>query len=343
MPYPFVIAVTENDGIYNRFNNKKFEEEIGYTLEEIKTIDDWFLKAYPNLNYRAEIKAKWMAKIDGAQRENRNYVMERTHITTKHNGKKWYEVKTSFTGNIQFVAFVNINDVIEKDEQLERINENKNKILSILGHDLKSPLQNLNQLIHMLTDGGLTPEEFKENLVVIQRLSSETLQFIDTTFTWTRSNFENHQPAIQEFLLAEIINSVLVIYRKDLETKKIIVNTDVPSWASIFCDREIIHIALRNLISNAVKFAPPESIVTILHHQKAGKDYITVSDLGEGIPAEVVTKILNNQSNKTSGAGFGMGLRLCKELLQQVNGEMEIKSEEGKGTSVSIVIPSTAN
>lgn len=339
LPYPFLIAVTENDTVHVKFGNKKFEEEIGYSIDEISTIDEWFLKAYPNLYYRTEIKAKWMAKVDDAIREKRNYVVERAHITTKHRGQMWYEVKSSLAGDLQLVAFVNIHDVIEKDNKLERLNENKNRILSILGHDLKSPLQNLDRLIQLLVEGGLSKEEFENNLITIQRLSKETLQFIDTTLTWTRSNFEDHKPVLQKFSLHELVCNIVGLYNREFESKKISPLINIPIDTMVFSDREIMHIAIRNIISNAIKFSPAETPIIISFHEREKNNCVTITDEGEGMPPDIIDQILKNQPTKTSGSGFGIGLRLCKEVLQHVKGRLEINSSPGKGTSITVVVP----
>jgi signal transduction histidine kinase len=269
--------------------------------------------------------------------------LERAYITTKKQGKKWYEVKSSLAGDIQFVAFVNIHDVIEKDNKLERLNENKNQILSILGHDLKAPLQNLAKLIQLLIEDDLSAEEFKNNLVTVQRLSKDTLQFIDTTLTWTRSNFEDHKPTLQKFSPYELVCSIVALYNREFEYKKILPLINVPPEVSIFSDREIIHIALRNIISNAIKFSPVQTPIIIAYHEKENNDCLTVTDQGEGIPPEIIDRILKNQTNKASGSGFGIGLRLCKEVLQHVNGELKIKSTSGKGTSFTVLVPKASD
>ena len=343
LPYPFLIAETENDTVFVKFCNKRFEEEIGYSIEEISTIDHWFTKAYPNLNYRIEIQSKWMAKVDEAIRENRDHVMERAHITTKHNGQMWYEVKSSLAGSLQFVAFVNINDVIEKDARMERINENKNRILSILGHDLKSPLQNLARLIQLLIEGGLSKSEFENNLVSVHRLSKDTLQFIDTTLTWTKNNFEDHKPVLQNFRLTELVENVLTLYNQEFKFKNNDPVIAIPEDITLYSDREIVHIALRNIISNALKFSPQDTPILIAYHQQEKNDCITVTDQGEGIPPEIVDRILKTKSNKASSSGFGIGLRLCREVLHHINAELEIQSAIGKGTSISILLPKASH
>ena len=128
LPYPFLVAEFRNGTHTNIYVNHKFREEIGFTISEIPTIDDWFDKAYPDPVYREEVMKSWGMLYQVAQRKRNDSVTMKANIHTRDRGNKWFEVKSSIFGRVQLVAFIDIHEVILKEKELSQLNENKNKI-----------------------------------------------------------------------------------------------------------------------------------------------------------------------------------------------------------------------
>ncbi|HEY3430166.1 MAG TPA: hypothetical protein VGK39_05765, partial [Cyclobacteriaceae bacterium] len=103
LPYPFILSEIRGNARCNIFHNRKFIEEIGYTPEEIPTIEEWFHYAYPDLKYRNEIIHEWKRREVIAKNEKRDFIIMQARIHTKNLGDKWYEVKASIVGQIQFI------------------------------------------------------------------------------------------------------------------------------------------------------------------------------------------------------------------------------------------------
>jgi signal transduction histidine kinase len=317
-------------------------EEIGYTLDEIPTIDDWFKLAYPDINYRLSIQTSWTTMVRDAQQEGEKHVVTHAKIFTKNNGYQWFEVKSSLRANsYQFVSFVNINEVIQKDEELEKANHNKNKMLSILSHDLRSAMINLFSLANMSVNKSLTAEEFIGYAAHVKEKSALALELLDTTVQWTKSNFENIKLAKQPIDMNQIVRNIFsaddTYKKKDIE---VIIKLDAKQQPE--SDPGIVTIIARNLISNAVKFTPVGGNVTI----QSGSDdryYFSVKDSGSGMDTHLISGILSDQYSPTTGTlrekGSGIGLTLCRDLLKKIGGTLSIESQKGAGTEMRITLP----
>ncbi|KAH0533960.1 hypothetical protein FGG08_007428 [Glutinoglossum americanum] len=284
LPYPFLVAEFRNGTHTNIYVNQKFREEIGYTIADIPTIDDWFEKAYPDPTYRNEVMKSWGMLYQLAQRQRDDFVIMKASIRTNSRGDRWYEVKSSIFGRVQLVAFIDIHEVMLKKKELRRLNENKNKTLSILSHDLRGPIANLHELSKLALGHNLAQDEFFALVRNVNEKTFQTLEFLDTTLLWTRSNFDSIQITNEQIDLKGIVWDILAIYNDSFHDKKITVTQALSKDLKISCDPSILTIVTRNLISNAIKFTPEG-----------------VTDTGIGMTPDVVTEILSD--NYTSRRG----------------------------------------
>ncbi|HEY3402799.1 MAG TPA: HAMP domain-containing sensor histidine kinase [Ohtaekwangia sp.] len=342
LPYPFLISEFRDGVRKNIFVNQKFVEEIGYTVDDIPTIDDWFERAYPDVSYRQEIVKGWGKRHQTARSKYDNSVSMKAIIHTKSSGDVWYEVKSSFFGRVSLVAFVNIHEITIKEQELERLNENKNRTLSILSHDLRSPITNLHSLSQLALNRHLTQQEFVTMVRNVNEKTFQVLEFLDTTLLWTRSNFDNINLRIEQVNLDSIIRSILSVYESSYQAKRIMIRQQL-EHTTLNSDPEIITIVIRNLISNAIKFTAENGSIEITAKRKESGYLIHVKDSGIGMNHEVIERILTDNYTSRNGTqqekGLGIGLKLCRELLKKINGQLEIKSMPGQGTLMSIVLP----
>jgi signal transduction histidine kinase len=338
LPYPFLLSEARPTGNRQIFVNKKFEEEIGYTIEEIPTIKHWFIKAYPDPEYRKAIEDEWRRVSEAAVASGLDAVSVKARIQTRNFGQQWYEVKTSLTGRINFVAFININGEIMREEELELLNENKNRTLSILSHDLRTPLNNLTSIIQLSKKGVLTELEYRESLNAIATKVSQLSDFLETTLQWTRSNFDHLLVTKHPVDLRRIVDSILHVYQHSFSEKEIAVAIEMPHSIIIESDSEVLSVVIRNLLSNAIKFTSQGGLITISSNDTGSA--IRIQDNGTGMNTERIQKIQekNYQSETgTSGEkGLGLGLQLCQQLLSKINGYLQIESVVNKGTIVTV-------
>lgn len=341
LPYPFLVSELRGSKRQNVFVNQKFLDEIGYTCEDIPTNEEWFEMAYPDPIYREEVKEQWTSRAVQAQKLKEDSVFLRALIHTKRKGDRWYEVKSSLSGSFYLVAFIDIHDVLARDEELLNANQNKDKILSILGHDLRGPIRNLHALSSLITKTDLNSKEFIEAVKNINTRAFQALEFLDTTLVWTKSNFDKISINIENISPKILVEKILPMYSDLYEQKKINVVLEIPTAISIYSDVEILTIVIRNLIYNAIKFTPENGTIHINAEWEIGFFTLSVKDSGIGIDKNILDKITGNLSSSSSvgtqkETGFGIGLKLCKELLTQINGALEIESIPNIGTKATI-------
>lgn len=341
LPYPFLISEYRGTTYHNLYFNKKFREELGYNVADMPTIDDWFELAYPDETYRQEVVQSWNEKSAIARASGEDSAVMKVIIRTKSHGYHWFEAKSTISGDFQMVAFVNVGETIIREKTLERLLENKNRTLSILSHDLRTPVANLQSLTQLMITGAISESEFHTQLRKLNTRSTQLLDFIDTTLLWTRANFETIKVKSQLVDLPEIVQSITSLYEHNFTSKNLTVQTDIEALL-IKSDPEILKILLRNVLTNAIKFTTDGKAIKV-----SGKDFgesycLTVEDEGIGMTHDSIAMVLRmedytSQPGTKQEKGIGIGLKLCLQLVKKINGTISIESEPGKGTRVSML------
>lgn len=343
LPYPFLVSRNVNQGWRNLQVNQRFIQEIGYHAEDIPTLHEWFLLAYPDALYRSAVEEEWNKRVEQALINGDDAVTMQALINTKKIGKKWYEVKASIADDMQMVAFININEVKMREEHLKQMNENRDRILSILGHDLRGPISNLHVLSKMLLSNQVSKEEFITMIGGVHNKAFKTMEFLSTTLAWAKSNFNAFSAHSEKVDLKEIFSSVVSLYADLIAEKNIVIKPELFSACEIMVDREIITSVIRNLLSNAIKFSHQGGAISIRAHYDKDNFFIEVEDEGTGIEKERIDELNSNKSFSMEGTrgekGLGIGLSLCKDLLRRIGGELDIQSSVGRGTLARVVLP----
>lgn len=344
LPYPLLLSEFRDGAQRNIFVNKNFIEEIGYTCEDIPTIGAWFNTAYPDSDYRNAVISDWARLVDEAKTKGIDFVTKQAQIKTKFQGEKWFEVKASLHGTIDIVAFVNIDKEIRREQKLELLNENKDRTLSILSHDLRSPLASLHSALQLLTDNGLDEPEKTLILSKLSRQVFQMMELLDSTLQWTRINFSDQKTAQQPVDVKEIINNVLALYGGSIEEKNQKVSVAINQEDPPHGDPEIFSILLRNLVSNAIKYTPSGGVINVNLKQERNFHFLEVENSGVAISPTTVESILKrtcaSQRGTAGEKGLGVGLRLCLQLLERMNGKMEIETPSPELTLFRIAFPS---
>jgi len=337
LPYPFIIAEDFGDKHLNTYLNEKFLEEIGYTLDEIPTIDLWYFNAYPDAAYRSVVIANWNEAEQNAQEQDKVFVKMKSQVTCKNGTKRWYEIKASVISKIHVVAFVDLDKEINLQDELKKINRNNDRMLSILGHDLRSPVANLMTLSSMAATADISSDEFVSLIDQINIKSTQMLELLDTTLNWARLNFNTITQQHIPVDLEEVLRNTLEIYKIPYEAKGIAVSVSPQNARVIESDPEIVTIIVRNIISNAIKFTPQNGSINI--HIRENETVI--SDDGIGMTAAMIDEVLNSSYSSRRGTnneiGIGMGMQLVKSLTEKIRCHMSIDSETGKGTTIRLV------
>jgi signal transduction histidine kinase len=241
----------------------------------------------------------------------------------------------------------NQNSMIAKqNEQLSETIQLKNKIFSVISHDLRSPIVNILYMLNLLKE-----KEYKEKYDTFANSSiqyaQQVISLIENMLVWGRGQEDRIKFSPEKRDLADIILTNLSIFKETADKKEISVNFTQVGSSVAFFDKDLLDIIIRNLLSNAVKYTNRGGRISILLKDKSITNegiVIKICDNGIGIP-EVKQKFLFtvNEIESTPGTenekGTGLGLKLCSELVTINNGSISVESKVGEGTCFLITLP----
>ncbi len=229
--------------------------------------------------------------------------------------------------------------LIEQNDKLIQINASKDKLFSIIAHDLRAPLGNMSQLAELAADSlaaGRT-EEAAEYLADQRELASSTLKLLDHLFEWARSQMSEITCVTDDFPLLDCLQEALTGIDIRTEEKKITLSLECAPDIVVNASRNMVMTIVRNLVSNAIKFTPRGGAIAIAATATPTVVTVSVRDSGIGIAPERLETLFEFAYNKstpgTNGeSGTGLGLALCRELIRKNDGEIEAESTPGAGS-----------
>lgn len=242
-----------------------------------------------------------------------------------------------------------ILDITEKknyENELKALNAGKDKLFSIIAHDLKSPFTALlgfsEYLANYLED--LSPEEIKDFAFSIHKSASGVFKLIENLLQWSRLQLGRMDYAPVKFNLNDLADETVQLYQANSVKKKIRLEMNLENGLYAFADKQMAETVLRNLISNALKFTETGGSVLLSASRQDGFIKISVLDNGQGIEEEKLRKLFNpGEHITTSGTnqekGTGLGLLICKEFIEKNGGAIQIESKVGEGSRFTFTLP----
>jgi signal transduction histidine kinase len=239
------------------------------------------------------------------------------------------------------------NEIIEKNAALlEEDNKTKNKLLSIISHDLRTPLVNTKGILNLVNQGMVPREEAAQLLQQLETQYIGTTSLLDNLLFWIKGQMNGQENEKVKLNLCLLIKALEDEQRLPLEKKQIELRNLVDKGINMVAEKEMIRIVCRNLISNAIKFTNPGGYIEIRSRIDGDKLYISISDSGIGMSPETIRKVNAKIYYNTKGTsyekGSGFGLMLCRDLVTKHGGELLVESEPGKGSEFTIVLPHLA-
>ncbi len=235
----------------------------------------------------------------------------------------------------------------EQTEQLAELNTLKNRMFSIISHDLKNPIYSLRNLFRNVQQYDLSGEEIKVLVPDILNDLNYTTSLMENLLQWAKSQMEGSNINPQKIEVSTMITETQNLLRLQAESKAIFLNAKADPNTFIYADRDMITLVLRNLLSNAIKFTPKDGEIQVGASKKDNMVEIYVKDSGIGISKENIGKLFGSNYYTTNGtaneSGTGLGLMLCKEFLTKNGGTIYVESEEGKGSKFIFNIPTSTN
>ncbi len=341
--FPALIWRARTDKLYNYFN-ETWLEFTGRTLEQehgngwvegvhpedVQHCMDTYINAFENrqpfeMEYRLRHKS-------GEYRWLRDY------------GRPFYDKQNEFTGYIG--TCYDITETKRYEEQLKELIETKDRLFSIIGHDLKNPLVNLVGLTEVLQRSYKSFDQATLDMLInnLHKSASVTFELLKSLLEWARSQRDLTRFEPTKISVDQLFQEVEALLKSSAESKGITIEHEPVEALSVTADANMLKTILRNLVSNAIKFSHKQGKVKLSALRENGELKFRISDSGVGIekdklpylfdPVKVVTTLGTSQEK-----GTGLGLALCKDFIEKHHGKIWAESEAGKGTDFVFTLP----
>lgn len=240
---------------------------------------------------------------------------------------------------------INLEGIVSaRTLELQTANDVRDKLLSVISHDVRSPLNSLQGMLDLYNRGMVTPEEFTQFSRQIQSHLGNTGLLVENILVWSASQLKGGIPQRQSFSLNDMVDHNIELFRSAAETKGITLRAHMTGSISVTWDKNIVHLALRNLIANAIKFSHEGGEIDISVSKEGYDVHLSVIDYGIGMDEETLDTILSTKrsaSREGTGkeTGAGIGLSLVRDYVINAGGQLKAESEVGKGSRFTLIIP----
>src|SRR5664280_1762240 len=336
------------------FVNKAFEELYGYRQEELidKNIS---IVSSPN-NDPQLIRSILPATIDGGWRGE--------VINRRKDGTEFPVLMATskvVDDNGEVVALVGVaTDITERrkldlqlkkySDELKVSNDAKDKLFSIISHDLRSPFNSMLGFFNLLSEqyDDISEDERKSFILELKKSSENTFVLLENLLTWSRTQTGGIKVNAVHFYLAEVVDQQFEVLKNAADSKSISLTNRVSHEINVYADKDMVKTVLINLTNNAIKFTRPGGVINVNAGIKNNEVEVTVEDNGEGIDGSVLENMFKlEKSHSTLGTseekGTGLGLLICKEFTERNNGKIWARSEPGKGSRFFFTLPFNSN
>ena len=249
------------------------------------------------------------------------------------------------THQISLIAAKRI--IVAQTEELRKTIIGRDKLYSVIAHDLRSPMGSikmvLNMLILNLPSDTIGPEMY-ELLTMANQTTEDVFSLLDNLLKWTKSQIGKLKVVYQDIDMVEVTEGVIEIFSMVAELKKISIRLETPSKLDVHADIDMIKTVIRNLLSNAIKFSNEETEILVTVQEQEGMAVVSVKDSGCGIDEENQKKLLHTDTHfSTFGTnneeGSGLGLLLCQDFVIKNGVRLWFTSAKGEGSTFSFSIP----
>jgi two-component system, sensor histidine kinase and response regulator len=235
------------------------------------------------------------------------------------------------------------NKIDSQNIKLEQLNQKKDKLFSIIAHDLQSPLNSIISTLHLIAEYELEEEEKKMLGDELLTLTKNTSTLLTNLLTWSKLQMDGKGVRLSSENVWEAVERVLAIQRLLADKKSVNITSRVDPDIYVTADHNMLELVIRNLINNAIKFTPSGGQINIDLHITEKSCHLMISDNGIGIDPSHRDEIFSLKTQSTFGTnnekGIGLGLVLCKELLTLQDGELWFESTPGEGTTFFASFP----
>jgi len=346
---PVSILITDVAGNIEYANQKAFETT-GYTLHDLKGKNPRVFKsgemassAYQFL-WETIISGKTWSGIFHNKRKDGSLYWESATISPIISSSglitHFVAIKEDITQKKKVT-----DDLIESEAKLAEANATKDKLFSIIAHDLRGPIGNFLPVLELLTsDENLQDDDRNALMKGLLQGSRTALNLLENLLFWSSSQLNRIKLIPAYYFIKEIINWNIHLLSPVAFSKSIDISLNAPEELSVYIDKNSIDLVVRNLISNAIKFTHKRGNIVISISDAGDFVEVEVADNGVGIPKEVVkTLFTSNTFYTTQGtdreSGSGLGLVMCRDFVEKNGGKIRVESIPGQGSKFIFTLP----
>ncbi len=247
----------------------------------------------------------------------------------------------------EVLARINAHVTIKRQrEELDALNDTKDRLFSVIGHDLRGPFMGLLGALELLRDSSneMDSETTHELIENLYGSAEKTYHLLENLLEWSKSQQRLVEVTPHAVGLRSLVEENAQIFGAAARQKSVSVHIDIPPDIEVFADRDMISTVVRNLINNAIKFTASDGGVTVTAHRADELVVVVVEDTGIGIAAEEADRIFSMDGSfskrGTEGeTGSGLGLLLAKDYVVRNGGTIDVESEPGRGSRFRITLP----
>lgn len=229
-------------------------------------------------------------------------------------------------------------------EKLQELNLLKSKLFSVIGHDLRGPINSLQALLDLFTKNLLTQEEFIQHSDKLKASVNITQRTLENLLNWSLSQMEGIRTRPSVMDIKSSVDEAARLLTDIASRKNISIENKIESALLVYADPDQVQLILRNLIHNGIKFSKADARVVISATLKDRFCHVSVMDYGIGMTTEELERLQHQREHFTKigtlqEKGTGLGFLLCREFVQRNDGSLHIESESGRGTMITFTLP----
>jgi len=243
--------------------------------------------------------------------------------------------------NAAFKAIEKLQEeTAQRNREMLTSNNVKDKLISMIAHDVRSPLASVQNTLTLTRERILNTAEFEQLSQMLEMDIQHLMGMLDNTLLWAREQMIDIKVKKTSFNIYDLVENTIELYNQTTISKGVTIHNNIKPGTMVFSDIDIVSTVLRNILSNAVKFTPQGKNIYLQQAGINNRILISVKDEGVGITDDILKKINNKEFISTRGTdnekGTGLGLLFSKELLLKLGEDFQISSVLGKGTAITI-------
>lgn len=347
---PAAIVITDLIGNIE-YVNHQFTNNTGYSYEEAIGNNPRILKSgihseefYKNLWDTVMSGKTWHDEIYNKRKDGLHFWESATIapiLNDKNEIINFVAIKQDVTAR-KLAEF----ELVESQKKLKELNDTKNRLFSIIGHDLRGPIGTLKSFIEVIIDQKIydDTESLKQMLQILLTSTSTTFDLLENLLLWAKNQQNEVVFKPENIDLHQVVDTNIALITELAKIKEITIHNQIPDEQIIYADKNMIMTVIRNLLTNAIKFTVSGKNIYLSVKEDNTFFTVSVKDEGIGIVPDDLKKLFNTKENfttkGTSGEqGTGLGLLICKDFIEKHNGTILAESEPGKGTEFKFTIP----